>query len=370
MQSWVSHLAGKSGMQFGEVESQKPPLHKFPICDSNKVDDWSAATLPVFGPSAVAPKSGSKAFRALFNLCRLQRTALCYGSFGGAFGVSVPESVSFVQGLPIRGVGQHINNGMTIPDSPRKGAVGAPGPVALSYEADFEVFAVFMKPDALSDTLAGLIGAPLGKKLELDKSNYDWRPEPRAIRSLVSLMIAELDREEGDVSPLVLAELEQAVMVGFLCGTGHNYTRLLDGRPRGLAPSQVRLVEEYIEAHWNQPVSIEGLAVAANASARSIFHAFKEFRGYSPMNFLKQERLRHARELLVKPGSNESVTNVTFACGFGNMGRFADGYQKAFGEMPSETLNRAKGVRVTAIGLPFLDGFPLEPNDRAAVIGR
>jgi hypothetical protein len=29
-----------------------------------------------------------------------------------------------------------------------------------------------MKPDALSNTLAGLIGAPLGKKLELDKSNY------------------------------------------------------------------------------------------------------------------------------------------------------------------------------------------------------
>ncbi len=344
MQSCKSHLAGKSGMQFDEVDSQKPPLHKFPICDSNKVDDWSAATLPVFGPTQVEPKPGSKAFRALFNLCRLQRTALCYGSFGGAFAVSVPESVSFVQGLPIRGVGQHINNGMVIPDSPRKGAIGAPGPVALSYQEDFEVFAVFMKPDALSNTLAGLIGAPLGKKLELDRSNYDWRPEPRMIRSLVGLTLAELDREEGDVSPLVLAELEQAILVAFLCGAGHNYSRSLEGSPRGVAPSQVRLVEDYIEAHWNQPVSIEGLAVATNASARSVFHAFKEFRGYSPMNFLKQERLRHARGMLAKPGPNESVTNVSFACGFGNMGRFADDYKKAFGEMPSETLTRARGV--------------------------
>ena len=331
-------------MPYSEPASPKPPLHKFPICDSSKIDDWSAATLSVFGPTQVEPRRGSKAFRALFNMCRLQRTALCYGSFGGAFSVSVPESVSFVQGLPIRGVGEHINNGLVIPDSPRKGAVGAPGPVALSYQEDFEVSAVFMKPDALRDTLSGLIGAPLCKNLELDRSNYDWRPEPRIIRSLVGLAITELDREEADVSPLVLAELEQAILVAFLCGTGHNYTRRLDGRPRGLAPSQVRLVEEYIEAHWNQPVSIEGLAVAANASARSIFHAFKEFRGYSPMNFLKRERLRRAREMLAKPGSNESVTNVTFACGFGNMGRFADDYQKAFGEMPSETLNRAKGV--------------------------
>jgi AraC-like DNA-binding protein len=340
-------------MQRSELPSHKPPLHKFPVCDSRKVDDWSEATLPVFGPTQVEPKRGSKAFRALFNMCRLQRTALCYGSFDGAFSVSVPESVTFVQGFPIRGVGEHVNNGMKIPYSPRKGAVGAPGVLALSYAADLEIFAVFMKPDALHDTLSGLIGAPLGKKLELDNSNYDWRPEPRMIRSVVSIMMAELDREEGDVSPLALAELEQAILVAFLCGTGHNYTRLLDGRPRSLAPSQVRLVEEYIEAHWNQPISIEGLAVAANASARSVFHAFKEFRGYSPMSFLKQERLRRAREILAKSGANESVTTVTFACGFGNMGRFADDYQKAFGEMPSETLNRAKGVARDRDTAPF-----------------
>jgi len=333
-----------AAMQQCELASPKPPLHRFPVCDSTSVDDWSAATLPFFGPSAVAPKRGSKAFRAQLNLCRLQKLALCYGRFGGAFSVSVPESVSFVQGLPIRGVGEHVNNGMAIPYSPRKGATGAPGVLALSYEAELEIFAVFMKPDALHNTLSGLIGATLGKKLELDRSNYDWRPEPCMIRSLVGVTIAELDREQGEVSSLVLAELEQAVIIAFLCGTGHNYSRLLEGRPRGVAPSQVRLVEEYIEANWNQPVSIEGLAIAANASARSVFHAFKEFRGYSPMNFLKRERLRRAREMLAKPGSNESVTNVSFACGFGNMGRFADDYQQAFGEMPSETLNRARGV--------------------------
>jgi AraC-like DNA-binding protein len=331
-------------MRYDEPVSPKPPLYKFPVCDSSKVDDWSEATLPVFGPTVVEPRRGSKPFRARVNLCRLQRLSLCYASFEGAFSVKVPESCSFAQGLPTRGTGEYVSNGMVIPDSPHKGATAMPGPLELSYAADFEVFAVFMKPDALSDTLSGLIGAPLGKKLELDKSNYDWRPEPRMMRALVGPMIVELDREDEDVSPLVLAELERAILVAYLCGTGHNYSRLLDGRPRRVAPSQVRLVEEYIEAHWNQPVSIEGLAVAANASARSVFHAFKEFRGYSPMHFLKHERLRRAREMLAKPDFNETVTNVTFACGFGNMGRFAHDYQKAFGEMPSETLSRSKGV--------------------------
>ena len=331
-------------MQDGELASPRPPLHKFTLCDSSSVDDWSSATLPVFGPSAVEVKHGSKAFKARVNLCRLEKLALCYGSFEGAFRVCIPESRSFAQGLPIRGTGEHVNNGMVIPDSPRKGAIGAPGSIALSYAEDFEVLAVFMWPDALSDTLSRLIGMPLSRKLELDQSNYEWRPEPRTIRCLVAATVAELDREDSDVSPLVIAELEHAMLVAFLCGTGHNYSRLLEGHPRKVAPAQVRLVEEYIEAHWNQPISIEGLAVAANASARSVFHAFKAFRGYSPMNFLKQVRLGRARQMLADPVFNESVTNVTFTCGFGNMGRFANDYQKVFGETPSATMNRARSL--------------------------
>ena len=69
--------------------------------------------------------------------------------------------------MPIRGVGEHVNNGMKIPYSPRKGAVGAPGVLALSYQADLEVVAVFMKPDALHNTLSGLIGAAGAGQVEL-----------------------------------------------------------------------------------------------------------------------------------------------------------------------------------------------------------
>src|SRR6201999_3569884 len=109
-----------------ELSTPKPPLHNFLVCDSRKVDGWAAATLPIFGQTWVEPKGDSKAFRALINLCPLQRTALCYGRFGGAFSVNVPESINFVQGMSIRGVGEHVNNGMKIPYSPSRGSVGAP----------------------------------------------------------------------------------------------------------------------------------------------------------------------------------------------------------------------------------------------------
>jgi transcriptional regulator GlxA family with amidase domain len=105
---------------------------------------------------------------------------------------------------------------------------------------------------------------------------------------------------------------------------------------------QVRRAEQYIETHWNQPITITSLARATAASARSIFYHFKNSRGQSPMSFLKQVRLEHAREMLERSGISRSVTDIAIECGFGNLGHFAGDYLKRFGEHPSDTLKRSK----------------------------
>jgi transcriptional regulator GlxA family with amidase domain len=119
-------------------------------------------------------------------------------------------------------------------------------------------------------------------------------------------------------------------------------------RPLGETPGQppttwqVRRAEEYIATHWNQPITIASLARATAASARSIFYHFKSARGQSPMSFVKQVRLDHAREMLKRCGIGCSVTEIAVECGFGNLGHFAGDYLKRFGEHPSDTLKRSK----------------------------
>jgi transcriptional regulator GlxA family with amidase domain len=162
------------------------------------------------------------------------------------------------------------------------------------------------------------------------------------IRGLVRLLIAELDREDCDVSPVLLTEIQQAILVAYLSGVDHNYGHLLRRPNKALSSRQVSRAEEYIEANWREPISIEALALVTNASARTLFHAFKEKRGYSPMYFVKQLRLRHANTMLAKPELDTSVTRVSFECGFGNLSHFASDYRKVFGEQPSETLHRAR----------------------------
>jgi transcriptional regulator GlxA family with amidase domain len=114
--------------------------------------------------------------------------------------------------------------------------------------------------------------------------------------------------------------------------------------PQGRPPAtwQVRRAEEYIDAHWNQPITIAVLTRATAASARSIFYHFKNSRGQSPMFFVKQVRLEHARQMLERGGINRSVTEIAIDCGFGNLGHFAGDYFKRFGERPSDTLKRSK----------------------------
>jgi transcriptional regulator GlxA family with amidase domain len=124
--------------------------------------------------------------------------------------------------------------------------------------------------------------------------------------------------------------------------TGIGASSQLDSRERASTSWQVRRAEEYIEAHWSEPITIAGLARATAASARSIFFHFKNSRGQSPMSFVKQVRLEHAREMLQRGGVSHSVTEVAVDCGFGNLGHFAGDYFKRFGERPSDTLKRHK----------------------------
>jgi transcriptional regulator GlxA family with amidase domain len=119
-------------------------------------------------------------------------------------------------------------------------------------------------------------------------------------------------------------------------------TPLIESQGRPPISWQVRRAEEYIETHWKEPITIASLARATAASARSIFFHFKNSRHQSPMSFVKQVRLEHAREMLQSSGINRSVTEVAVECGFGNLGHFACDYFKRFGERPSDTLKRRK----------------------------
>ena len=314
----------------------------FSVTGVNGVDALREAMTPYLDNSTFEFEPGVTDMTARISIRRLAKIQIYSGRYQDAFCLRIPNWPSFVQVFPTQGSGKWVNNGVSMQISSGRGAVGEPGDLKVSLGANFSNVCVFIEPNALFQALAGLLGAPPGRELKLDRSNPERRSPAPLSFWLLRALAAEIAPEDAAPSPLLIAELEQAFLVAFLCSTAHNYSHLLQAAPCGLAPREVRRVEEYIEANWNQPITIGTLALAAKASARSIFCSFKMHRGCSPMNFVKQVRLRHAREMLGRPDSEVNVTNAAMACAFGNAGHFARDYKQAFGEMPSETLRRAK----------------------------
>jgi AraC-like DNA-binding protein len=295
------------------MENLRSALRRFSVHGKNGADALRSAITPYFNNSTFEFEPGSSDTTARISICRLQRIQIFAGRYEQPFRLTIPDARSFVQGFPVHGSGKCVNNGIAMQSSPGHGPVAEPGETNLSFRSNFEHVCVFLDPAAVIQALAGLIGAPPGGELKLDRSNPEKRSPTALSFRLLTMLAAELASEGVIPSQLVIAELEQAILVAFLCNTHHNYSCLLQDTPSGLAPRQVRRIEEYIEANWDQPITIEALALIANASARSIFYSFRQHRGYSPMSFVRRVRLRHAREMLGAPNSETTVTGAAFA---------------------------------------------------------
>ncbi len=195
---------------------------------------------------------------------------------------------------------------------------------------------------AVERKLISLLGRKPKGKLEFDPASSRSNPRVQGLVRLILYFAEQLDSTSVELPPLLVRELEQALTVGFLCAGRHTFSQLLEPEVGDIAPRHVRRAEEYIEANWNTPISIEDLVAVTGVGARGLFRSFMKARGYTPMAFAKLVRLNHARELLSGGNPDVSVTGVAFQCGFANLGHFASNYRRSFGELPSDTLSRVR----------------------------
>lgn len=107
------------------------------------------------------------------------------------------------------------------------------------------------------------------------------------------------------------------------------------------SPVYVRQAEEYMCANVSEPITVSDIAREVGVATRTLHLGFQKHRNYSVSEFLRDERLQHARKALVTAKQNNlSVTDIAFSYGFYHLSKFAVAYRKKFGEKPSETRQR------------------------------
>lgn len=88
--------------------------------------------------------------------------------------------------------------------------------------------------------------------------------------------------------------------------------------------------------------SVKDLCRESGASERTLRRGFNERFGISPKSYLQAQRLIGVRRQLRAATPEISISDIANRWGFWHMGQFAADYRRQFGELPSETLKRAR----------------------------
>jgi AraC family transcriptional regulator, ethanolamine operon transcriptional activator len=105
----------------------------------------------------------------------------------------------------------------------------------------------------------------------------------------------------------------------------------------------VRIAESHAVSRVQEHVSVSDLCKAAGVSERTLEYAFRKVMGLTPVAYLTRLRLHRVRQgLLDATRRSTTVSAEALNWGFWHFGEFSRAYRDCFGELPSETLRRAR----------------------------
>jgi AraC-like DNA-binding protein len=107
------------------------------------------------------------------------------------------------------------------------------------------------------------------------------------------------------------------------------------GAKRPLEPYLLKRADRFVLDHIGEPFAILRLAEYCGVSWRTLETTFADFRGLSPVAYVRNLRLDHAHAALC--GGQGTVAAVAARYGFQSSTTFAHAYRKRFGVAPSRT---------------------------------
>jgi AraC-like DNA-binding protein len=320
-----------------------PPLRQHVLFESRDRDEARAHVGRVFCPHALEITRNAGGLAARQHFARLGRASLSYLAYGAAVTID-PEvfRTFYLVQVPLWGgarmrVGRH-----EFDSSPCKASVVNPSdPLHMDWTADCGQLIVRFDRGFVESLLAHHLGHTLRHALTFH-CELDCRTEPnRRWLQLLHCIVGQIDATSAEAfGALATRQLEQALLALLLEAQPHDYSEELRHPGGACMPRHVRKAAEFIEANVAEPIGIDEIVRASGASMRSLYAGFRRFRGTSPMEFLRTQRLKRVRDDLREAASGTTVSDVAARWGFYQFGRFAAQYRQLFGESPSATLRR------------------------------
>ncbi|MBW8910536.1 MAG: AraC family transcriptional regulator [Sphingomonas sp.] len=308
--------------------SDQGGLRNFRVFDSCDVDETRERIAQIMQPHVLRPLAPLARHRGCMNYASIGRVGLGTIRFGRML-VDV-ESISGYH-LLVFCLSGHARLALATGEVIVQGSRGvcvAPGePFRGEFSEDCEQLVIKIERGALDGLLER---RRLRLKSTLDFASPTALPWTNVIRTLTSdpnaLFLVHNDRQ-------IAASYERLLLNLLVASEG---IPLSSSRNSLIAPFSVRRAEDFMRSNLAYPIRLPDIAEAAKVPVRTLLDGFQRFRDQSPMQFLRNLRLDHARSLLERDRC-DSVTQVALESGLTHLGRFARDYRSRFGETPSDT---------------------------------
>lgn len=162
------------------------------------------------------------------------------------------------------------------------------------------------------------------------------RPEARTrdphIESVGAMLLAEL-KQKGAGGRLYAESLANVLAV-------HLLRQYASAKPQiatyagGLPERQRMQVLEYIHEHLEQDIRLAKLAQLLDVSQFHFSRLFKQSVGISPYQYLIQQRIERAKQLLKQ--TSHPITEIAFLCGFSSHSHLSKQFRQLMGITPSD----------------------------------
>lgn len=158
----------------------------------------------------------------------------------------------------------------------------------------------------------------------------EFRTRDPQIESMGLLFLAEL--QQGHLgSPLYIESLSNVLAVHLLrqYAVAQPVLPLYEG---GLPQHQLLQVLDYINDHLDQNIRLVDLAALLDISQFHFSHLFKQTLGVSPYQYLLQQRVERAKQLLKQ--TDRSIMEIAFQCGFSSHSHLSKQFRQLTGLTP------------------------------------
>ena len=154
----------------------------------------------------------------------------------------------------------------------------------------------------------------------------------REARAIVDRMDGYL--RDGVKGGEFLAVTNLLRLIGYLVS---NYERCGEARLFGALPYRLGILTGHMEDHFAEPLSASDMGRIACMSRANLFRLFRRHFGKTPLEYLTDIRLRHAREMLA--ASKYTVLEIALRCGFSDGNYLTRQFHRRCGVTPGRFRN-------------------------------